>query len=97
MIHHRFGIRRRFDRAGKKGIFDGYFLWLTVGYAIGKHLIHLVLHYICVDQLDVSALCCVCCGIAYVHGLVTQFSLTVHFSCELHSGPSYLIIWVLAK
>jgi signal peptide peptidase-like protein 2B len=29
----------RFDRASNKGILNGYFLWLTVGYAIGMCLI----------------------------------------------------------
>lgn len=44
MIHHHFCIRCRFDRAGKKGILNGYFLWLTLGYAVGKCLIHLALY-----------------------------------------------------
>ncbi|KAF7046857.1 hypothetical protein CFC21_055854 [Triticum aestivum] len=33
----------RFDRAGKKGILNGYFLWLTVGYAVGLFLTYLAL------------------------------------------------------
>uniref|UniRef100_A0A453Q9M1 Uncharacterized protein n=2 Tax=Aegilops tauschii subsp. strangulata TaxID=200361 RepID=A0A453Q9M1_AEGTS len=32
----------RFDRAGKKGILNGYFLWLTVGYVVGLFLTYLV-------------------------------------------------------
>jgi hypothetical protein len=67
MIHHHFRVRCRFDRAGKKGILNGYFLWLTVGYAVGKCLIHTVLHYISVERLDASAIWCVSCGIAYAH------------------------------
>ncbi|KAF7105540.1 hypothetical protein CFC21_106339 [Triticum aestivum] len=31
----------RFDRAGKKGILNGYFLWLTVGYVVGLFLTYL--------------------------------------------------------
>ncbi|KAL6838693.1 hypothetical protein ACP4OV_031407 [Aristida adscensionis] len=33
----------RFDRASKKGIFNGYFLWMTVGYAVGLFLTYLAL------------------------------------------------------
>ncbi|KQK07588.1 signal peptide peptidase-like 2 [Brachypodium distachyon] len=33
----------RFDRAGKKGVLNGYFLWLTVGYAVGLFLTYLAL------------------------------------------------------
>ncbi|XP_047075192.1 signal peptide peptidase-like 2 isoform X2 [Lolium rigidum] len=33
----------RFDRAGKKGILNGYFMWLTVGYAVGLFLTYLAL------------------------------------------------------
>lgn len=33
----------RFDRAGKKGILNGYFLWLTVGYTVGLFLTYLAL------------------------------------------------------
>ncbi|XP_062197227.1 signal peptide peptidase-like 2 isoform X1 [Phragmites australis] len=33
----------RFDRASKKGIVNGYFLWLTVGYAVGLFLTYLAL------------------------------------------------------
>jgi signal peptide peptidase-like protein 2B len=33
----------RFDRASKKGILNGYFLWLTVGYAVGLFLTYLAL------------------------------------------------------
>ncbi|PAN42402.1 hypothetical protein PAHAL_8G144200 [Panicum hallii] len=33
----------RFDRASKKGTLNGYFLWLTVGYAVGLFLTYLAL------------------------------------------------------
>lgn len=33
----------RFDRASKKGIFNGYFLWQTVGYAVGLVFTYLAL------------------------------------------------------
>ncbi|KAL5203889.1 hypothetical protein ABZP36_008760 [Zizania latifolia] len=33
----------RFDRASKKGFFNGYFLWLTVGYAVGLFLTYVAL------------------------------------------------------
>ncbi|OEL36617.1 Signal peptide peptidase-like 2 [Dichanthelium oligosanthes] len=33
----------RYDRASKKGILKGYFLWLTVGYAVGLFLTYLAL------------------------------------------------------
>uniref|UniRef100_A0A0D3HL97 PA domain-containing protein n=1 Tax=Oryza barthii TaxID=65489 RepID=A0A0D3HL97_9ORYZ len=33
----------RFDRASKRGLFNGYFLWLTVGYAVGLFLTYLAL------------------------------------------------------
>jgi len=36
-------ILNRFDRASKKGILNGYFLWLTVGYAVGLFLTYLAL------------------------------------------------------
>jgi hypothetical protein len=27
----------RYDKANKKGIANGYFLWLTIGYGVGEH------------------------------------------------------------
>ncbi|KAG8089760.1 hypothetical protein GUJ93_ZPchr0011g28514 [Zizania palustris] len=33
----------RFDRESKKGFFNGYFLWLTVGYAVGLFLTYVAL------------------------------------------------------
>ncbi|XP_020245743.1 signal peptide peptidase-like 2 [Asparagus officinalis] len=34
----------RYDRANKKGIWNGFFLWLTVGYAFGLFLTYLALY-----------------------------------------------------
>ncbi|KAG0492841.1 hypothetical protein HPP92_006239 [Vanilla planifolia] len=33
----------RYDRVNKKGIFNGYFLWLTIGYAFGLFLTYIAL------------------------------------------------------
>ncbi|XP_044422918.1 signal peptide peptidase-like 2 isoform X3 [Triticum aestivum] len=35
---HLIAFSYRFDRAAKKGIFNGYFLWLTMGYVVGLFL-----------------------------------------------------------
>ena len=33
---HTFSVVR-YDKANKKGIANGYFLWLTIGYGVGEH------------------------------------------------------------
>ncbi|XP_044499210.1 signal peptide peptidase-like 2 isoform X1 [Mangifera indica] len=35
---------RRYDKANKKGLLKGYFLWLTIGYGIGLFLTYLALY-----------------------------------------------------
>ncbi|KAF9610074.1 hypothetical protein IFM89_019914 [Coptis chinensis] len=34
----------RYDRKSKKGIFNGYFLWLVIGYGLGLFLTYLGLY-----------------------------------------------------
>jgi hypothetical protein len=39
VVSHFFDITlNRFDRANRKGVLSGYFLWLIVGYAVGMCL-----------------------------------------------------------
>jgi hypothetical protein len=67
----------RFDRATRKGVLNGYFLWLIVGYAVGMCLClrYFVLFFYC--------------GIAYVPYSTMQFAATIIFFNDLHDGGLY--------
>lgn len=44
MIHLWVFVYSRFDKANKKSVLNGYFLWLAIGYGVGEYIFNMAIY-----------------------------------------------------